>query len=312
MEATVYQTADMDAASVLFKAMYTSMRLSARGPRQGLRLESRTVGRVRLDHVTFDMNFEAVAEPLDVLGIGRIRSGRVSYRQQGEDIGYGPGDICLALQPGRPWEATVQHVDTDFAFFDLGLLEEVATGIAEPVRLLAHHPISAAAGVFWWRTFSFVSDTVASIPEVMDSPIAVAQSARILAAATLATFPNTAVTDPTFQDRHDAHPDTLRRAIAFIEANPDADLCVADIAAASFVTIRAVQLAFRRHLGTTPMAYLRRVRLDRAHYDLLAADGSGDDTVTAIAARWGFLSPSAFTARYRAAYGQLPSQTLRQ
>ena len=57
----------------------------------------------------------------------------------------------------------------------------------------------------------------------------------------------------------------------------------ADIVAAH-VTIRAVQLAFRRHLDTTPADYLRRVRLDRARHDLIAADPARD-SITAVAYR---------------------------
>ena len=60
--------------------------------------------------------------------------------------------------------------------------------------------------------------------------------------------------------------------MTFIEENAHADITVADIAAAASVTVRAIQLAFRRHLDTTPLEYLRRVRLGHAHRDLLAAD----------------------------------------
>jgi len=54
---------------------------------------------------------------------------------------------------------------------------------------------------------------------------------------------------------------TVRRATAFIEQHAHTDINMADIAAAANVSIRAVQCAFRRHLNTTPMAYLRAVRL---------------------------------------------------
>jgi AraC-like DNA-binding protein len=43
---------------------------------------------------------------------------------------------------------------------------------------------------------------------------------------------------------------------------------------------------------------------------LLAADPARD-TVTAIAYRWGFASPSRFAVYYRTAYGILPSHALR-
>ena len=117
--------------------------------------------------------------------------------------------------------------------------------------------------------------------------------------------------DPTIQDRNDGSPATLRRAVAFIDEHAHEDITAADIGAAAFVTIRAVQLAFQRHMGTTPLAYLRRVRLARAHHDLTTADPA-TQTVTAIAYRWGFHSSSRFAAAYRQAYGIPPGHTLRR
>ena len=101
----------------------------------------------------------------------------------------------------------------------------------------------------------------------------------------------------------------MRRAITFIDEHAHQDIAGTEIAAAAGVTVRAVQLAFRRHLDTTPLGYLRRVRLDHAHRQLAAADPR-HESVTAVAYRWGF-SSSRFAAYYRQAYGVLPSQTLR-
>jgi len=61
----------------------------------------------------------------------------------------------------------------------------------------------------------------------------------------------------------------------------------------------------------TPMAYLRRQRLGRAHKQLLAADPADGLTVRQVAARWGYANLSRFAADYRRAYGQPPSRTLR-
>ena len=104
---------------------------------------------------------------------------------------------------------------------------------------------------------------------------------------------------------------TVGRAVAFIEERARDDIGVADIAAAAFVTVRAVQLAFRRYLDTTPLGFLRQVRLERAHEELMEADPDRT-TVTAIAADWRFTNASRFSAYYRAAYGVPPTQTLRQ
>jgi transcriptional regulator GlxA family with amidase domain len=72
-----------------------------------------------------------------------------------------------------------------------------------------------------------------------------------------------------------------------------------------------VQYTFRRHLDTTPLEYLRRVRLDRAHRDLQRADPAVD-TVTAIAGRWGFTHPGRFSIAYKRMFGTAPSRTLRE
>ena len=67
----------------------------------------------------------------------------------------------------------------------------------------------------------------------------------------LAVFPNTALCNPTIEDRRDSSPVLLRRAITFIEENVRIDISLADIARAVYVTPRALQYMFRRHLDCT-------------------------------------------------------------
>ena len=107
-----------------------------------------------------------------------------------------------------------------------------------------------------------------------------------------------------------AEPDTLRRAVTFIEDNAALELTAADVARAASVSVRALQLAFRRHLDTTPMAYLRQVRLARARCELEAAREESV-TVTSVASRWGFGNPGRFAAQFRDAFGASPSEVLR-
>jgi AraC-like DNA-binding protein len=72
-----------------------------------------------------------------------------------------------------------------------------------------------------------------------------------------------------------------------------------------------VQYLFRRQLDSTPTEYVRRVRLHRAHQELLAADRVSA-TVTEIAQRWGFAHTGRFAVLYRQTYGQSPHTTLKQ
>lgn len=106
-------------------------------------------------------------------------------------------------------------------------------------------------------------------------------------------------------------PMAVRRAMSFCEEHADQPISIRDIAAAARVSARTLQDHFRTHAQTTPLGYLRRVRLERAHRDLLAAAESGAQvTVTDIALRWGFVHLSRFAQLYRDAFGHLPSESL--
>ncbi|MET9240824.1 AraC family transcriptional regulator [Nonomuraea sp. NPDC003709] len=104
----------------------------------------------------------------------------------------------------------------------------------------------------------------------------------------------------------------LRRARHFCEEHAAEPITPRDIATAARVSVRTLQAGFREHLQTTPMAYLRNVRLARAHADLvhIAATGS-QTTVTEVALRWGFVHLSRFASLYRQTYGHAPSVTRR-
>jgi transcriptional regulator GlxA family with amidase domain len=142
------------------------------------------------------------------------------------------------------------------------------------------------------------------------TPLILGHCSRLLAAVTIATFPNSMVPEPAPCDHTDSGSVLLRRAIDYMEANASSDIALGDIAAAVHVTPRAVQYMFRRHLDTTPLQYLRRLRLDYAHRDLLTAERP-EQTVTQIAARWGFAHTGRFAVQYRQTFGQSPHETLR-
>jgi AraC-like DNA-binding protein len=105
-------------------------------------------------------------------------------------------------------------------------------------------------------------------------------------------------------------PASIAQAIELMEADPQAPWAVSDLAARCGVSARALQLGFQRHVGMSPMSYLRDARLRRVDAELRAA-AAPDDTVAAVARRWGFTHPGRFAAAYEAKYGQPPGRTLR-
>lgn len=105
-----------------------------------------------------------------------------------------------------------------------------------------------------------------------------------------------------------ARPRTVKRVVDLIEANPEANFTLTDLARHSGVGARRLQLAFQETLHTSPTNYVRKVKLEHAREELL----TGEDTVMAIAYRWGFGHPGRFATMYRETYGESPSETRRR
>ncbi|MGE0666143.1 MAG: AraC family transcriptional regulator [Sphingomonadales bacterium] len=101
----------------------------------------------------------------------------------------------------------------------------------------------------------------------------------------------------------------IRKAEAFIRAHLEEPITTGDIVAASGVSGRSLYYGFRRWRQTTPMAYLKGVRLDRAREELLAASVRGG-SITDIALGVGYSYMSRFSADYKARFGERPSETL--
>jgi AraC-like DNA-binding protein len=123
-------------------------------------------------------------------------------------------------------------------------------------------------------------------------------------------------TDHQYRDRLDesrsapAIPRAVRRAMDLIRSHPEQPLTVTELALAAGCSERSLQKGFQRYAGTSPMTYLRQIRLERVHAELIGADPS-EVTVTEVAARWGFSHQGRFAGAYRRRYGVTPSQSLR-
>lgn len=86
-------------------------------------------------------------------------------------------------------------------------------------------------------------------------------------------------------------------------------LSLTTVATRCGVGLRSLQLAFRSELGTTPGAWLRGERLDRA-YRMLKLTEPDATTVTEVALRHGFQHLGEFAAQFRARFGVSPSAVL--
>jgi AraC-like DNA-binding protein len=314
-EFTTFDTDEtVEFINTAYQTNWTKVRVASPEQRRQFRHSRLDGGSFALDELWLPLTVGFHQTPLNSLVIIQMEGGQLGRVCGGDDGRFLTGDIFVDADPDLPASMRARDVELRLVTLDLRVLAEVAaaspTRAPRPIRLTSYQPISAAAAQQWRRTVSYLGEMLAN-PHAATQPLLLGNASRLLAATVLTTFPNTALTSPTGVDRHDATSATLRRATAFIDEHAHTDISVADIATAANVSIRAIQLAFRRHLDTTPAAHLRMTRLDRAHQELRATDPSRGDTVTTIAARWGFYHHSRFTALYRHTYGISPRHILR-
>jgi AraC-like DNA-binding protein len=258
--------------------------------------------------------YDAAVDPADAPTAVAVTQGSGVITSAREELRFTRGDV-LMVPADRPSEAVMDdagYVTLQVPWPAAASLAEERTGtLAADLRFEAMAPISAARQVMWAKTADFICAQLVTSGVTEVSPLMAGEMTRLAAAVMLETFPNTTMARTYFPDPGWVPPAAVRRAAAFIEASADGPVTLTEIAAAAGVTSRALQYAFRRHYGTTPTGYVRRVRLEHAHRELRDADPAAGTTVAKVARTWGWANPSHFTSAYRRQFGQLPGQTLR-
>lgn len=192
-----------------------------------------------------------------------------------------------------------------------GIVERTVEGFLgyppyEVVRFAVGFDITDGAGRNWARAVAMLRDALdAGAPDLVIRPLE-----ELVVGQLLVAQPHN-LTDWLEGEPRPVRPRPLARVIERIDQDPAAAHTLAELARTAGTSVRSLQAAFAEHLGMSPTAYLRRVRLARAHQDLLAAVPGDGQSVADIAFRWGFGHVPRFAAAYRERYGAPPSQTLR-
>ncbi|MBN3828234.1 helix-turn-helix transcriptional regulator [Burkholderia sp. Ac-20384] len=105
-------------------------------------------------------------------------------------------------------------------------------------------------------------------------------------------------------------PAKYRRAYRYLMDNLNQkDLSVREVASQIGVTERAMQVAFKNHLGLSPSELIRRQRMERIRDDLLD-NGQSTSRVLEVANKWGVRHRSTLINSYRRVFEEAPSQTI--
>ncbi|OBK23082.1 hypothetical protein A5634_06080 [Mycobacterium asiaticum] len=310
-------TKDLGEAEAVLSANFAKIRIkkTSGDTSSMIRMERATVGSIAVNTANYGLDFSYEMEPPAKIVICRVLSGALEERFNGLSTAvFNPGEVGVIGAPqGVPCAGHVQQGHYEQLIIQPSLLTRRAPGPGggdEPVRLTGSVPVSPEAARQLFDVVGYFG-RVAANRYAYESPLITAGLERYVASTLLATLPNSA--REATHNRHDGDdaPVLLRRAVTYIDDNAHDDISLGDIASAVYVTPRALQYMFRKHRDSTPMEYLRRVRLHYAHRDLVTADRA-TTTVSAVARRWGFTHMGRFSVYYREHYGQSPHVTLRE
>jgi AraC-like DNA-binding protein len=178
------------------------------------------------------------------------------------------------------------------------------------IETIAFRPMFAqtrGAGATIRRMFDFLFAELEHPDTLLTNQIAIRSFEENLALCLLLGLPHN-YTERLGRQKAAAAPANVRRAEAFMRANAGTPLTIAEIAKAAGCGVRALQIAFQRFRGTTPMRVLQQARLEQARTEMLCADQR--QSLARIAAEYGFSSPARFAQSFRRKYGIYPSEIL--
>ncbi|MFC8045518.1 helix-turn-helix transcriptional regulator [Nocardia sp. NPDC057353] len=310
-----FRSTDADAATAVFEQLYVGNRTRFHevGPDAAVAVATASNARLATDSISSTMGYRVDTEPLDYLFVTRLTAGRLTISGADREIRQYAGGPAALFPLGTELRFDAEQIEMPGLRLPLAPVLEAAAELgtdAADFRFLAFQPVSESASRWWNGLFHTVCRELFATESVLGNALVATEFAAALAASALTVFPNTTMTASP-PDPGAASDTALGRATDYLHAHAAEPVTVADIAAAAGVTPRALQYAFRTHHDTTPLGYLREIRLGRAHSDLLAAIAGDGQTVAGIALHWGFSSPGRFAAAYQQRYGVSPVRTLR-
>ncbi|MGX1309426.1 AraC-like DNA-binding protein [Amorphus suaedae] len=291
----------------------------------GFRHSHASVGGLSLNHLTYGTETVIGMPPLrDFYMLQWTLEGAATYRQEGLEQTVRAGGLFV-VNPDRrtekTWDASCTQLivrldrsllDTAVAGWraeETGRMPEADRTALEPVLFAPSPTVEEARTASLFAFLRALAGDARAGDVGWAHPRLAERAGAVLADLMLTALDHSA--GGWLIHAGSARPQALSRAEEFIKVHAREPLRLDDIAEAAGVRPRTLHKAFQHHLGLTPIAYVRQVRLDLARRDLMEAARSGR-TVTDVATDCGFDHLSKFAGSYKARYGESPSETVRR
>ncbi|MDO7925670.1 AraC family transcriptional regulator [Pseudomonas sp. KFB-139] len=188
--------------------------------------------------------------------------------------------------------------------------QHLGHSLDRPVEFQPMLDLNTSGGSYFLHLITLLVDAITADEHPLHHALALKQFESMLINALVYGQPNNLKEQIDSASKPKAPlPYFVKRTEEYMRVNAHEPLSIEQLADHAGVSVRTLFAGFRDFSGTTPMAYLRNLRLEHAHEELL--NQSQDVSVTDIAFKWGFAHLGRFAQEYKKRYGQAPSTTLR-
>ncbi|MBB4229582.1 AraC family transcriptional regulator [Rhizobium mongolense] len=258
-----------------------------------------------------EVNF---SEPLDAYALYVPITGAMEMGGGGHQLTSAPGTLLAAdLSKANLLRLHSERSHIGIAFSRQSVTRQLSELLGSPVihdiELFAEYDARSGAGAKLAAMAQLLWDSLISEPAGTISARSTEFFFRTIMVALLENVPHrySALLERPVSP---AMPRQMKRAIDYMMANIATAVSVDEIARDAGVSARALQAAFKQFKNTTPLNYLRQLRLEGARKDLLLGRQDGV-SISDIARQWGFTHVGRFSILYRETFGEMPTETRR-
>lgn len=316
----LFSTFDLDEARARVSRVFCehSLNVVGRSGRLGAEMYYRPLRGIGIGRMRYGASVSVDAGQLgDFALIQMPLSGAETIEHGGQTVLSDPS-CASVLSPGRSLrfrhdESTEKlFIRIDREALERHCRQHLGGDLRQPVVFDAAMHLQAPRAQAWIRLLNWlcqeISEDDASGAGMLQSPIYAAQIEQTVLTTLLLCQPHN-YSVRLADDTPMVAPSYVRKVERFIDDHADEPITIGDLAECAAVSTRSLFAGFRKFRNTTPMQYLKDVRLRRVREALMSASPESI-TVTAVAMRWGFTHLGHFTADYKRSFGESPSVTL--
>ncbi|WP_233255373.1 AraC family transcriptional regulator [Naasia lichenicola] len=311
-------TVDIDHARQVLSDVYLPLDFPSASPTAAvdLHLNMVKVGRITAGYLRFGDAIRIRTSEATDFHVDMPLTGRATMRAGSQTPVHGSPRTGAIFMPGHPADL---DCDEDFsqmavmipkAELEIELENLLGHSVTKPLVFSAGLDLTSGPGCAVLETLRFIDHVSTSAPDMLQHPIAAQRLEQVLMESLLLAQPHNhqeSLAAPVAA----AGPRPVAHAIELLRGSLEHAWTVSELAVAVSVSVRSLQEEFRRSTSSTPMGYLRQLRLERIHDELLDAE-PGSATVSDVAARWGITHLGRFAASYQRRFGEKPSETIRR